>query len=137
VKHIYDELKQYAKYTGLNEDEEEVLQVISGRTKLKRAWELLEKLQKNVQSKEITLTTDSLPSHYTKNADRDIPHVMKEPIFFITKYDLNFSEGCLLKYITRYKDKLPIQDLEKCKFYSDAIINGSYEKYQQYKLSLV
>ena len=37
-----------------------------------------------------------------------------QPIEFIHKNNIPFIEGCIIKYIVRWKDKGGIQDLNKC-----------------------
>jgi len=59
------------------------------------------------------------PPHYTK--------WWIEPIDFSISNDLSFCEGNVVKYITRYKHKNWIEDLKKCQFYINKIIEG-YEK---------
>ena len=36
-----------------------------------------------------------------------------QPYEFISKNDLSFFQGCVIKYVWRYKNKNGIQDLEK------------------------
>lgn len=45
-----------------------------------------------------------------------------EPIDYIMANDLNFCEGNVVKYITRYKEKGGIEDLKKARQYIDFII---------------
>ena len=45
-----------------------------------------------------------------------------EPIDYIVGNNLNFCEGNVIKYITRYKEKGGIEDLKKAKQYIDFII---------------
>lgn len=45
-----------------------------------------------------------------------------EPIDYIIANDLNFCEGNVIKYITRYKEKGGVEDLKKAKQYIDFII---------------
>ena len=52
--------------------------------------------------------------HYSKRAI--------QPIEFIAANDLNFSEGSIVKYIVRWRDKGGFQDLEKIKQYVDLLI---------------
>ena len=47
--------------------------------------------------------------HYSKYAI--------QPIEFITKNNIPFIEGCIIKYLIRWKDKGGIQDLDKCTHY--------------------
>jgi len=42
-----------------------------------------------------------------------------QPYEFISKNDLSFFQGNVIKYVCRYKDKNGIQDLEKIKHYCD------------------
>ena len=50
-----------------------------------------------------------------------------QPIEFIMANDLSFTQGNVIKYICRYKDKGGIQDLEKAKQNIDFMIQ-EYEK---------
>ena len=45
-----------------------------------------------------------------------------QPIDYITSNKMSYSEGCVIKYITRYKEKNGIEDLEKAKHYIDFLI---------------
>lgn len=45
-----------------------------------------------------------------------------QPIEFIHANGLNFIEGSVVKYITRWRDKNGVQDLEKIKHYVDLLI---------------
>lgn len=60
------------------------------------------------------------------NSDYD-PHYHKlaiEPITYIMANKMTFPEGCIVKYISRYKDKgTPLDDLRKIKVYVDYIID--------------
>ena len=57
-------------------------------------------------------------SHY------DMPY---PPIRLIEELDLPFAEGCILKYLVRYKQKNGLEDLKKALSYCDLII-----KYRNY-----
>ncbi len=50
-------------------------------------------------------------SHYRKF------HI--QPYEFISKNDLSFFQGCVIKYVCRYKKKNGIQDLEKVIHYCE------------------
>jgi predicted RNase H-like nuclease len=51
-----------------------------------------------------------------------------QPIEFIIKNKLNFSEGCIVKYICRYKQKgSAIDDLLKVIHYAELLINDYQE----------
>lgn len=51
-----------------------------------------------------------------------------QPIEYIHANGLNFCEGSIVKYITRWRDKGGVQDLEKIKHYVDLLIHME-EKY--------
>ena len=50
-----------------------------------------------------------------------------QPTEFIHKNNLSFIQGCIIKYICRYKFKNGIEDLEKAKHYIDMIIDRDYK----------
>jgi hypothetical protein len=51
-----------------------------------------------------------------------------EPNDFIEANDMNFAEGCIVKYITRYKFKgTPVEDLKKARDYIDRLIRANTE----------
>lgn len=45
-----------------------------------------------------------------------------QPLEFIIKNGLNFCQGSVIKYVTRYKDKNGIEDLKKARHYIDVMI---------------
>ena len=45
-----------------------------------------------------------------------------QPIEYIHANGLGFIEGCIVKYISRWRDKNGIEDLEKIKQYVDILI---------------
>lgn len=45
-----------------------------------------------------------------------------QPIEYILANGLDFCEGNVVKYISRWKDKNGVEDLEKCKQYIDFLI---------------
>jgi len=49
-----------------------------------------------------------------------------EPIEFIEANNLSFHEGSVIKYVTRYKRKNGVEDLQKAKWYIDRIIELEY-----------
>ena len=49
-----------------------------------------------------------------------------QPIEFTHKNNLNFCQGNIIKYITRYKNKNGKEDLEKVKHYVDLLIELEY-----------
>jgi hypothetical protein len=54
------------------------------------------------------------PKHYS---DLQI-----EPIEYVMKNDLGFCEGNVIKYVSRWRDKGGLRDLEKAKTYIDRLI---------------
>lgn len=51
-----------------------------------------------------------------------------QPIEYIMANQLPFAEGCIVKYVTRWRDKGGIEDLRKIKQYCDFIIESELEK---------
>ncbi len=48
---------------------------------------------------------------------------------FIKDQKLNYAEGCVVKYVSRYKYKgTPLQDLEKAKWYLEKLIKELHDK---------
>jgi len=45
-----------------------------------------------------------------------------QPIEYIHANNLNYSEGAIVKYITRWRDKNGFEDLQKIKHYVDLLI---------------
>lgn len=50
-----------------------------------------------------------------------------QPIEYIEANGLNFSEGNVIKYVTRYKDKGGVSDLKKAEYYIKRLIE-CYDK---------
>jgi hypothetical protein len=54
-----------------------------------------------------------------------------QPIDYIIANELDFCEGNVIKYITRYKDKNGVEDLQKAKQYIEFLIeNLNKERYR-------
>jgi hypothetical protein len=51
-----------------------------------------------------------------------------QPYEFISKNDLSFFQGNVIKYVCRYKNKNGIEDLEKIKHYCDLEIKKLKDK---------
>lgn len=49
-----------------------------------------------------------------------------QPVEYIFHNNLNYLQGNVVKYITRYKDKNGKEDLEKVKHYVDLLIELEY-----------
>lgn len=60
------------------------------------------------------------PKHYTQYAI--------EPIDYIENKKYNFSQGNVIKYITRYKQKDGLKDLQKAEFYCKRLIEKNNHK---------
>lgn len=45
-----------------------------------------------------------------------------QPLEFIAKNRLDFFQGCVIKYILRYRDKNGIEDLQKARHFIDMMI---------------
>jgi len=59
-------------------------------------------------------------SHYKKQAI--------QPIEYIVANNLGFIEGCIVKYITRHKDKNGADDIKKIIHYCQLLLELVYEK---------
>jgi len=51
-----------------------------------------------------------------------------QPVMYIHANGLGFCEGNIVKYVTRYKDKNGIADLEKARHYIDILIQLEQRK---------
>jgi|TARA_B110000908_G_C9817259_1_gene255590 hypothetical protein len=60
------------------------------------------------------LNTQIGGNHYAKKKH--------QPIQYIMANELNFCEGSIVKYITRWREKGGIEDLRKIKHYCDFLI---------------
>jgi hypothetical protein len=49
-----------------------------------------------------------------------------QPVQYALENNLNFCQGNVVKYITRYKDKNGLEDLKKAKHYIDLLIEHEY-----------
>ena len=49
-----------------------------------------------------------------------------QPIEYIHANKLDFIQGCVVKYITRFREKNGLEDLEKIKHYIDLLIQLEY-----------
>lgn len=45
-----------------------------------------------------------------------------QPVDYITKNNLGFIEGCVVKYVTRWKHKSGVEDLKKAKHFLEILI---------------
>jgi len=45
-----------------------------------------------------------------------------QPVEYINKNNLSYLQGNVIKYVTRYKDKNGVEDLQKARHYIDMLI---------------
>jgi hypothetical protein len=69
----------------------------------------------NLKANPEILSNVNHPPHYKLNI---------EPIIYITANNLNFIEGNIIKYVSRYKNKNGKEDLLKAKFYLEYLIKN-------------
>lgn len=50
-----------------------------------------------------------------------------QPAEYAIENNIGFAEGCIIKYVSRWKNKNGIEDLKKAKHFLDLLIH-SYEK---------
>lgn len=60
-----------------------------------------------------------------------------QPVEYIFKNNLGYFEGCVIKYVTRWKDKGGVQDLEKAKHFLELLIDQQEQHAKDGMLSLV
>lgn len=70
--------------------------------------------QQSTESEDNSVTT---PSYYGNYAIK--------PIDFIVNNNIPFAEGCIIKYVVRWKQKNGIEDLKKAKVYLNKLIELS------------
>ena len=58
--------------------------------------------------------TETYEAHYKK--------LKIEPIEYIEENDLGFHEGHIVKYISRWRNKGGVEDLQKARYYIDRLI---------------
>ena len=63
------------------------------------------------------------PPHYTKGSI--------ECIDYINAWDMDYIEGNIVKYITRYKFKNGLEDLKKAQFYVNMLVERAEEDAKQ------
>jgi len=109
----------YTKCNGFNTNEREILLSLVEITHEDRIFEILKTLAEDCKSGSSSeVSNEQSPEHYKTDY---------EPIHFISKWNLSFEEGSIVKYITRYKSKNGAIDLNKIYFYFIQMKYGSYE----------
>jgi hypothetical protein len=48
-----------------------------------------------------------------------------QPVDYILANEIGFCEGCVIKYVTRWKDKGGVEDLKKARHFLDILIERS------------
>jgi ribosomal protein L16/L10AE len=56
-----------------------------------------------------------------------------QPIEYIMANQLEFAEGCIVKYISRWRERGGVDDLRKIKQYCDFIIESEIAKLENVK----
>ena len=69
----------------------------------------------------VDIMNNNRPKHYENGTFMDV-------IDFCNIYNLDFTEGNIIKYIVRYKLKNGIDDLEKARNYLDRLIKRENNK---------
>lgn len=49
-----------------------------------------------------------------------------QPVEYAHRNNLNFCQGSIVKYVTRYKDKNGLEDLKKARHFIDLLIQMEY-----------
>jgi len=86
------------------------------------------RMQMKVQPSVGVIKLNETDTLYVTNPRRQVGgnHYLKhgnmQPFDIIDEYNLNFYEGCALKYLLRWRDKDNILDLEKAKHYIEILI---------------
>lgn len=60
-----------------------------------------------------------------------------QPVEYIFKNNIGYFEGCVIKYVTRWKNKGGVQDLEKAKHFLELLIDLQEQYAKEGMLSLV
>jgi hypothetical protein len=74
----------------------------------------------------IAKVTENLKAFDIQIGGDHYKHYAIQPLQFIEANKLSFAEGCVVKYLMRYKDKGGIEDLKKAKHYIELIIENEY-----------
>ena len=78
------------------------------------------------QMKEIKTMNDNInPTYYRKGI---------ETTDYIVSHSMNYLEGNIIKYVTRYKDKGGLEDLRKAEWYLTRIIKEMETKNESQRL---
>lgn len=50
-------------------------------------------------------------------------HLAIQPVEYIMRNNIAYIEGCVIKYVTRWKEKNGVEDLKKARHFLDILIN--------------
>ena len=78
-------------------------------------WKVLKQKLKSINSNMDNALENQVGGTHYKD-------LQMQPIVLITKANCDFIQGCIIKYISRYKYKNGKQDLEKCIHYAQLAI---------------
>jgi len=70
------------------------------------------------------MTRKSLKKQVAGNHYKELPI---QPVEYVYRNDVGFFEGNVIKYVTRWRDKGGIDDLEKAKHYLEMLIEFESE----------
>lgn len=76
-------------------------------------------IDRDVEEGEVVSTEDLInhPAHYAEGREH-------EPIDVIIDWNLNYAEGNIVKYISRWRRKGGVEDLKKARFYINKLIES-------------
>lgn len=77
---------------------------------------------------------NSLPHNSALTVQVDGDHYKKlsiQPVEYIHANRLGFCEGSIIKYVSRWRDKNGIRDLEKAKHFIDLLIELEHERHSK------
>lgn len=83
--------------------------------------EILERVSEIEKAK-----SDYLPPTQIQVGGSHYKNLKIQPIKFTMENNLNFCQGNVVKYVTRYKDKNGLEDLKKARHYIDLLIEHEY-----------
>ena len=111
---LYEHSGDHENYKRGCKEEEELRKVMEGNPRFQRLY--FKKKYPSCTNKPFNEDCDVLknPSHYTQGGI--------EPLDYIIANNMSFLEGNVVKYVTRYKFKNGLEDLEKARVYLDKLI---------------
>lgn len=83
------------------------------------------KKSKNVKEKQGNTSSTTNPLSIQVGGNH-YAHLTVQPVEYIHKNNLGFIEGCVIKYVTRYKYKNGAKDLKKARHFIDMLLELEY-----------